>query len=126
MNRILILFIVLFALNLSAKCQSKSGFCKKWDLEGYIYWGITFPPEDNEKDDYLNFNKNGTFSSVDEGVIENGTWKWNSNNKTLYLFNNESNEPLILKVIKLTEANLIVLLEDNEDSIKLEFSKAND
>jgi len=72
----------------------------------------------------LNFKEDGTFSSVDEGKSENGTWKWNTNSKSLYLYNSKTNEPLIFKVIELTKAKLIVLLEDDEDSIKLKFSRA--
>jgi len=122
MIRIFIVSIIIFVFNLNVKGQSKTDFCEKWNLEGYIYWGITFSPEDNEKNDYLNFNENGTFNSVDEGKSENGTWKWDSNSKSLYLYNRETNEPLVFKVIELTKAKLIILLEDDEDSIKLKFS----
>jgi len=124
MSRTFLISIIIFAFSLNVKGQSKLDFCEKWDLEGYIYWGITFSPEDNEKNDYLKFNENGTFHSVDEGKSENGTWKWVSNNKSLYLYNNKTNEPLIFKVIELTKKTLIVLLEDDEDSIKLKFSRA--
>lgn len=123
MSRTFIISIIVFAFSLNVKGQSKLDFCEKWDLEGYIYWGITFSPEDNEKNDYLKFNENGIFNSVDEGKAEKGTWKWVSNNKSLYLYNSKTNEPLIFKVMELTETTLIVLLEDEEDSIKLKFSR---
>jgi len=124
MSRTFIISIIIFAFSLNVKGQSKSDFCKKWDLEGYIYWGITFSPEDNEKNDYLDFNESGTFSSIDEGKSENGTWRWDLDSKSLYLYNSKTNEPLIVKVIELTETALIVLLEDDEDSIKLKFSRS--
>ncbi len=123
MSRVFIISIIIFAFSLNVNGQSKSDFCEKWNLEGYIYWGITFSPEDNEKNDYLDFNESGTFSSVDEGKSENGTWKWVSNKKSLYLYNSKTKEPLIFKVIELAETTLIVLLEDEEDSIKLKFSR---
>jgi len=123
MSRVFIISIIIFTFSINVKGQSKSDFCKKWNLEGYIYLGITFTPEDNEKNDYLNFNKNGTFNSADGGKPQSGTWKWESNRKSLYLYDNKTNEPLIFKVIELINAKLIVLLEDKEDSIKLKFTR---
>lgn len=124
MNRVLQISLIILAFSLNVSGQSKSDFCKKWNLEGYIYWGITISPEDNEINDFLNFNENGTFSSIDEGKPEIGTWKWNTKNKSLYLYDNKSKEPLIFKVIEATKTELILLLEDDEDSIKLKFSSA--
>lgn len=37
---------------------------------------------------------------------------------------NKSKEPLIFKVIEVTKTELILLLEDDDDSIKLKFSSA--
>ncbi len=121
MNRIFAITILILAFNLNAKSQTKLDFCKKWNLEGYIYWGITFSPEETEKNDYLNFKEDGTLISVDEGKLENGTWKWDSKNKSLRLYDSKSNKPLIFGLIKVTDNELILLLTDKEDSIKLKY-----
>jgi hypothetical protein len=121
MTRIFTITITILALSINAKSQSKLDFCKKWNLEGYIYWGITFSPEETEKNDYLNFKEDGTFISVDEGKLENGTWKWDLKNKSLHLYDSKSNKPLIFGIIKVTKNELILLLKDKEDSIKLKF-----
>ena len=121
MNNIFAITILILAFNLNAKSQTKLDFCKKWNLAGYVYWGITFSPEETEKNDYLNFKENGTFNSIDEGKSEKGTWKWNIENNSLYLYDNKSKEPLIFKVIEVTKTELILLLKDKEDSVTFKF-----
>lgn len=121
MNRIFAITILILAFNLNAKSQTKLDFCKKWNLVGYVYWGITYPPEESEKNDYLNFKENGTFVGVDEGKSENGTWKWDLKNKKLILFYSKSSKPVVFEIIKVTHNELILLLKDKEDSITLKF-----
>lgn len=121
MNRIFAITILILAFNLNAKSQTKLDFCKKWNLEGYIYWGVTFSPEETEKNDYFNFKEDGTFISVDEGKLENGTWKWDLKNKKLILFYSKSSKPVVFEIIKVTHNELILLLKDKEDSITLKF-----
>jgi hypothetical protein len=70
MNIVLQISLIILSFSQSVNGQSKSDFCKKWNLEGYIYWGITFSPEENEINDFLNFNENRTFNSIDEGKSE--------------------------------------------------------
>ena len=125
MNRALTALLIIFATSINAKSLSKLDFCKKWNFQGYIYYGMTFSPEENEKNDYLQFYEDGTFESIDEGENGKGTWEWMPKNKSLYLYNSKSNKPLILEVIKLTETTLIVLLKDEKESIKLKFSKVS-
>lgn len=121
MNRIFSITILILAFSLNAKSQTKLDFCKKWNLEGYIYWGITFSPEEIEKNDYLNFKEDGTFISVDEGKSEKGTWKFDVKNKTLLLYDSKSSKPLVFGIIKVTNNELVLLLKDKEDSITLKF-----
>jgi hypothetical protein len=121
MNRIFTIIITILALCTNATSQSKLDFCKKWHLEGYVYWGITFSPEETEKNDYLNIKEDGTFISVDEGKLEKGTWKWDIKSKSLYLYSSKSNESLIFGIVQVTNNELILLLKDKEDSIKLKF-----
>ena len=121
MKRLLLILAISITLTVTANGQSRTGFCKKWYLEGYIYWGVTLSPDDIEKNDFIHLKTDNTFSSIDEGQFEKGTWKWNPKNKTIYLYNESSKEPLSLKLVELSNSLLIVILEDEEDSIKVKF-----
>ena len=121
MKAILLIPVILCTFSFSAIGQSKSDFCKRWNLQGYIYWGVTLPPEPNEKGDYIEFDENGTFKSVDEGKSETGTWKWIAGSKSLQLTDSKSKGSLILKVVALTKTKLVVLLKDEEDGIEIKF-----
>jgi hypothetical protein len=124
MNKIFAITILTLALSLNAKSQTKLDLCKKWNLAGYVYWGITFSPEETEKNDYLNFKENGTFVAVDEGKSEKGTWEFDIKNKALLLYYSKSIKPFVFGVIKATNNELILLLKDKEDSITLKFLPA--
>jgi hypothetical protein len=123
MNRIFTITIIILGFCINAKSQSKLDFCNKWNFEGYIYWGISFSPRKAEKNDYMNFIEDGTFISVDEGKLENGTWEWDLKNKSLIIYESKSNKPLKFGIIQVTSNELIILLSDNEDSIKLKFRR---
>ncbi len=121
MNRFVFILLVLGLSSNIANAQNKADFCKKWHLVGYIYWGYTFAPEEDERSDYLHFYENRTFKSIDEGVFEKGTWKWNVKTKYLFLYEKNSATPLKLKVLSLSKTEMIVLLKDDEDEIKVKF-----
>ena len=121
MNKIFTVTILILAFSLNAKSQSKRDFCKKWNLTGYVYWGITFSPEEKEKNDYLDLKENGSYIAVDEGNSENGTWNVNFRNKTLLLYSSKSIKPLVFVIIKVTKNDLILFLKDKEDSVTLKF-----
>ncbi len=121
MKKVFAIATIFFAFSLSAKTPSKLDFCKKYDFAGYIYLGITFSPEEDEKNDYLHFKQDGTFESVDKGKREKGTWEWDLESKSLYLHSNQAKKPLIMEVVKATNRKLTLLLKDEKGSIKLIF-----
>ncbi|MDN5202731.1 hypothetical protein QQ008_15185 [Fulvivirgaceae bacterium BMA10] len=121
MNRLLIL-IFFMVITLYANGQSKSDFVKKWNIEGYIYLGMTFAPEEHEKNDYIHFLNDGTFNSAEAGKIEKGTWEWKADEKTMYL--SQSEETLALKVVKVKEDELILLIEEDGESIKIKYKRS--
>ncbi len=106
----------------SVAAQSKSDFTKKWEIEGYVYFGITFSPEEEEKDDFLHFHDNGTFSSREVGKVETGTWKWLEGEEEIQVFQDE--ESLVMKVVEVREDELTLLLEEDGDSIKVKYRAA--
>jgi hypothetical protein len=118
-------FLVTFGiliLSFTAQSQTKQDFCKKWFLEGYIYYGFIVSPEEIERNDYLHFKKEGTFTSIDGGKMESGTWKWDSDKKTLLLYDQISTAPLTFQVISITTTELQLLFKDDENAIQLKFS----
>ena len=124
MKQLAHIIMILFSATISA--QSKEVFCKKWHLKGYIYLGITFSPEEKEKNDYINFKTDNTFTTIDEGIFSEGIWKWDKNNKTIYLNNSSSKESLPMKLIKLSRNQLTVLLKGKKHSIKVIFETRNE
>ena len=86
--------------------QSEKDFCKKWKLSGYVYWGLKFPPEANEKNDYIHFKSDGTFMSKDEGQSEKGTWKWLPKSKAIYCIDKKSKDVLKLEVVEISRTKI--------------------
>jgi hypothetical protein len=103
--------------------QSINDLCKpeKWYFSGYVYLGFTFSPEEEEKNDYISFNSNGTYSSLDKGKQENGTWRVNNHSTELILYKNKSNVVINIKVISITKSELILLVEEGNEKIKMKF-----
>jgi len=118
-KQFILISIVIFTISVNG--QSKEEICKKWYLDGYIFLGIPYSPEKKEKNDFMNFKIDNTFTNMDEGVFGKGIWKWDMKNKTIYLSDNSAKESLPMKLIKLSKNQLIVLLEDEKNSIKVSF-----
>jgi len=121
MRKIIVILILGLFFSFSVNAQTKNDFCKKWYLKGYVYWGFTFSQDDNEKNDYLNFSSDGKYSAINEGKYETGTWTWKSSDKKLYLVDSKNNKST-LQVEKITTNELIVIAEEDGDSITIKFS----
>ena len=124
MKQVLIFTIALFTITISA--QSKEKLCKKWYLEGYIYLGKTYAPEDKERNDFIDFKIDNTFTNIDEGVVGKGTWRWDVENEMIYLNDGYSKKELPMKLIKISDNQLIILLREGESSIKVKFKTRNE
>ena len=108
MNRILLLLANFIAFTQVVKGQSMDELCKKWNLNGYIYLGVSMLPDENEKHDFIHFKNDNSFTSIDEKKFERGTWKWDMVAQKIYLFNESSTKPLSLKLIELSKDLMII------------------
>ncbi len=120
MKKLITILILGIGFSFNVNAQTKSDFCKKWYLKGYVYWGFTFSPDENEKNDYLYFSSDGKYSAIDEGKYETGNWTWNSSGKKLYLIDSKNNK-LTLQVEDVTKNELKVVAEEDSDSITIKF-----
>jgi len=121
MNRILLLITFFIILTQNISGQSKEELCKKWLLDGYMYKGVNMPPNQNEKHDFIHLNTDNTFTSIDDGKFERGTWELDLVAKTIHLFGKSSKGHLTLKLIRLLSDKMIIILEDEHDTMQVVF-----
>jgi len=87
---------------------------KKWKLSHYEVFGVDYKPEDVEKNDYMHFLENNTYTSVSEGKFEKGKYKLTG--KTIILTNETEKGELKLIIKALTSSTLSVVVDDPTDS----------
>ena len=105
-----------FALVLAANAQNlnKQAICKKWYIHKYrVYWK-DYAPEKEEQNDYIQFNNDMTFNSVDAGEKSTGTWSYDNKKKVIKMYN-EKQEALHLKIEELTNEALMFNLPQIPD-----------
>ncbi|MEM9328615.1 MAG: lipocalin family protein [Bacteroidota bacterium] len=119
MTRSIFLLLSLTVLSSTLSAQSSDELIGKWEISAYIYWGIPFDPEDDEKNDYIEFYDDGTFKSYEKSTVETGTWRWTKRPSILAL--GQDGEYLDIEVVELNEDELIVLLEEDGDAIKVKY-----
>jgi len=121
-----LILIILISFPVILRGQEKLDFCRKWNFDGYIYMGILYPPSNNEITDYIYFKNDNTFASINERKFEKGNWKLDSKNITLFLSYNDSEEELLVEVVRLRGNSLIMLVRDEKDFIKMKFRSENE
>ncbi len=87
---------------------------KKWKLSHYEVFGVDYKPEKVEKNDYMYFLENNTYTSVSEGKFEKGKYKLTG--KTIILTNETEKGELKLIIKALTSSTLSVVVDDPTDS----------
>ena len=87
---------------------------KKWNLSHYELFGSDFDPEANETNDYVHFDKGGSYSSISEGVFEEGNYTLDA--QTIIMTNSKEVGGLKLIIKNLTETTLSVSIDDPNDS----------
>ncbi len=87
---------------------------KKWRLSHYEVFGVDYKPEKVEKNDYMHFLENNTYTSVSEGKFEKGKYKLEG--KTIILTNETEEGELKLIIKALTSSTLSVVVDDPADS----------
>lgn len=88
--------------------------------------GEQFHPPVEMKNDYLKFNSNGTYESLEYGqLMIKGTWSYNSENNTLILKQSQIKEypsQIVSKIIKLTKTELVLESKDMEGNKLIVYS----
>jgi hypothetical protein len=92
---------------------NKTLLLKKWKLSHYEVFGERATPEANEKNDFIQFKKDGTFSGISEGKKDSG--KYSLSNSSIVLSKNGGKGKLKMNVKKLSKSSLVVVLDLPED-----------
>ncbi|MEM8567522.1 MAG: lipocalin family protein [Bacteroidota bacterium] len=119
MKKVLTLTFIAGLISLTTFGQPSPDLTKKWKIKGYIYLGMTFDPEENEKGDYLQFFENGTFKSLESGQLQEGNWELRNHDQVLVL--SQAGEPLEIEIVEFTERELILLFEEDGESVKIKY-----
>jgi len=122
MKNLAALMLLPLAASTGLRAQSRADFCHKWDLHGYVYWGFTFDPDEIEQGDYLRFNADGTYSGLDQGKPDAGTWTWTPARKELLLAD-DAKQNLRLEVESLSPGELVVIAKGQGDDIEIIFTR---
>lgn len=91
-------------------------FSKKWKLEQYSYYGYGEKPSSKDKNDYIHFKSNMTFTSVSEGKLESGKWRLDTAKKRVYLSEKGKQGEWELIISTLSSTQLVFSINDPSDS----------
>lgn len=113
--KIIITFVLgaFIATTIKAQELQDATLVGMWRIKKYKVGKKFYPPSKKEKNDFLLFRFNKTFQSQSENVIENGTWLFDSQTKTIS-FIDKKNEELKAKIIRF-ENNQIALIYQLKD-----------
>ena len=116
------LFVISFVLGLNFPSNGQKAalntqnLSKKWVLEKYKVFYFTKDPPEEEKNDYIYFNSNHTFSSVSEGKYEEGTWRLDILKKRIVLTKANEEGELAFIIEELTPTKLVLYIDDPTDA----------
>ena len=117
--------IGVWAISITVLCMvsAKSGtyaqqgesdvFFNKWQLDGYVIEGKKYPPSKNEKDDFILFKDDKTFTSKSEGKEEEGTFILNTNGAYVLMMD-KNREKIKAFIISRSDKSLILKYDIDE------------
>jgi len=94
---------------------SVASLSRKWNLEEYSYLFFTEAPGDQEANDYLFLKNDMSFTSVSEGLYEEGKWRLDVAKRRIHLSVKGDNEELVFIVHDLDGNELILVIDDPND-----------
>lgn len=106
-----ILFVALIMVTSKINSQDHKLLLNKWYLDKYLINNNFYQPEENETDDYLLLLSDSTYESVDEGKYEEGRWSYLQNEETIVIYNYTKNDSILFKITKLTEDELVYMVD---------------
>ncbi len=91
----------------------KNLLLKKWKISHYEIFKEDYPPESIEKNDFIQFHKNGNYTSVSEGKPEKGHYKIAG--QSILITNTTEEGQLKLDIIHLDAQKLSVKIDEPSD-----------
>jgi len=88
---------------------------KKWQLSNYKYLIFSEEPSEKEKNDFLHFSSDMTYTSISEGVFEKGEWTLDKEQKKMHLNAMEKDGVLTFFIDKLSSNQLVLIIDDPTD-----------
>jgi hypothetical protein len=109
-----ITLVLLTSFNyVSAQGIDKNNLFETWYLDSYKIGTKKHQPSKKEKNDYIFFKKDMTFTSLSEGKKENGSWRLNHNGGYI-LMTDDNGEKIKAYIISLTPKTLVLRYEIKE------------
>jgi hypothetical protein len=110
----LVLFMaILISNNGYAQDDKTTPLINIWHLDTYVMDGQEYGPEKKEKDDYILFKEDMTYTSKSEGTEEAGTFILN-NNGAYILMSDKNGENIKAYIISVSKKSLILKYDINE------------
>ena len=118
--------IVLCSLFSISNCFSQERqFVKEWKLEYIQANGVNENATSNSHLDLMSFKEDGTFSSINQGEETIGFWFYDEKSESIILDNdNFPEEGFVMKVISVSEANLVLEVVSIDRTLTRIFMKA--
>jgi hypothetical protein len=110
----LVLFMaIIISNNGYAQDDKTTPLINIWHLDTYVMDGQEYEPEKKEKDDYILFKEDMTYTSKSEGTEEAGTFILN-NNGAYILMSDKNGEKIKAYIISVSKKSLILKYDMNE------------
>ncbi|MBQ0735425.1 hypothetical protein [Aquimarina celericrescens] len=95
---------------------SVENISKKWLLDKHKIFFRSYPPAENEKGDYIYFDKQMIYTSVSEGIYDEGTWQLDKRSKRIFISSKNEKGELIFIIKELSKKKLVLVIDDDSDS----------
>lgn len=110
----LVLFMaIIISNNGYAQDDKTTPLINIWHLDTYVIDGQEYGPEKKEKDDYILFKEDMTYTSKSEGTEEAGTFILN-NNGAYILMSDKNGKKIKAYIVSVSKKSLILKYDINE------------
>ncbi|KZS41131.1 hypothetical protein AWE51_23565 [Aquimarina aggregata] len=111
---ILTTLVFIFSIHYgNAQKIDKKDLLKNWHLYAYKIKNKEYSPSKKEKNDYIFFKDDMTYTSLSEGKKEYGAWIFNTNGGYI-MMNDQKKEKVKAYIISLTSKTLVLRFDIDE------------
>ncbi|MFI5135164.1 MAG: hypothetical protein ACHQD9_04890 [Chitinophagales bacterium] len=103
-----ILVILLLSSNSFAQPTQKDLLAKKWKYIGVEEFSVVHPPDSSKKNDWIQFNADGTYDWMQSGKKSSGSWKLNDAAKTISFTDSKTKKSFSYNLKNLTATDLTI------------------